>query len=70
MYIFSTSCNRQPAFALAALLPPADTATVLAKAARLDLEATLHQNEGRTWHADRLSQLAFELRCRALGMQA
>ncbi len=53
------------------LLPiPSDPATALVKAARLDLEANLHQNEGRTWHADRLSHSALELRCRATGERA
>ncbi len=51
-------------------LIPADPAAVLAKAALLDLEATLHQDEGRTGHADRLSHRALEMRCRALGVPA
>lgn len=45
-----------------------DPATALARAALLEQLADLHQNEDRTWHADRLSHLAFELRCRALGV--
>lgn len=45
-------------------------ATVLAKAALLERLADLHQNEGRGWHADRLSHLAFEMRCRVLGVRA
>lgn len=49
---------------------PNNPSAALAKAARLDLEATLHQNEGRTRHADRLSHLALELRCRVTGERA
>lgn len=54
-----------------ALLPtPANPAAVLARAAMLERLADLHQNEGRTWHADRLSHMALDLRCRALGVPA
>lgn len=54
----------------ALLLIPTTLATILAKAASLERLADLHQSEGNNWHADRLSHLAFELRCRALGMRA
>lgn len=50
------------------LVIPTDPPTLLAKAAMFERLADLHQNEGRGWHADRLSHLAFELRCRALGV--
>ena len=52
----------------ASLAIPADSAAALARAALLERLADLHQNEGRGRHADRLSHLAFELRCRALGV--
>ncbi len=58
------------AFAPAALAIPADPAATLARAALLERLADLHQNEGRTWHADRLSHLALEVRRRATGVQA
>jgi len=48
----------------------ADPAAILAKAASLERLADLHQNEGRTSHADRLSHLALELRCRVMGARA
>lgn len=54
----------------APLAIPSDPAAALAKAAMLERLADLHQNEGRGWHADRLSHLALELRCRALGVRA
>jgi len=54
----------------ARLLTPANPAAVLAKAALLERLADLHQNEGRTSHADRLSHMALDLRCRALGVPA
>lgn len=53
----------------ASTIPP-DPAVALAKAALLERMADLHQSEGRTWHADRLSHLALELRCRAAGQRA
>lgn len=68
--IFLTTHSFRIASASAPLLIHSDPAAALAKAALLDLEATLHQNEGRTWHADRLSHMALELRCRALGVGA
>ncbi len=58
------------ASAPAALPFPADPAAALAKAALLERLADLHQNEGCGWHADRLSHMAQDLRCRALGMPA
>ena len=58
------------AFAPGPQLTSADPATVLAKAALLERLADLHLNEGRSWHADRLSHLASELRFRALGRPA
>ena len=53
-------------------LPPtvANPAAALARAALLERLADLHQNEGRGWHADRLSHMALELRFRALGAPA
>lgn len=51
-------------------LLPIDPAVALAKAALLERLADLHQNEGRTGHADRLSHRAFEMRCHALGVPA
>lgn len=56
--------------ARASLISPTDNAAILAKAALLERLADLHQSEGRGWHADRLSHLAFEMRCRALGVRA
>ena len=70
MHTLSTFYDSRLASAPGLVLIPTDLIAVLAKAARLDLEATLHQNEGRTWHADRLSYLALELRCRAMGERA
>lgn len=70
MDALSTSYSPRLASAPALLLIPKDPAIALAKATRLDLEATLHQNEGCTWHADRHSHLALELRCRAAGERA
>ncbi len=70
MNTLPTAYGPRLAFAPAAPVIPADPAAALAKAALLDLQATLHQNEGRTWHADRLSHLALELRCRATGDRA
>jgi len=66
----STNHGFRLASAPAPLLTPTDPTAALAKAALLDLEATLHQNEGRTWHADRLSNLALDVRCRATGARA
>ncbi len=43
---------------------PADA---FALAASLDRQADLHLSEGRARHADRLSRLALEVRCRAMG---
>jgi len=57
------------ASAPAPLVLSIDPAAVLAKAALLERLADLHQNEDRGWHAYRLSHLALELRCRALGVQ-
>ena len=51
-------------------LPSADPSAALAKAASMERLADLHQNEGRAWHVDRLSHLALELRCQALGVRA
>ena len=66
-----TAYGPRLASAPAPLLIPTDpAAAALAKAALLDLEATLHQNEGRNFHADRLSHLALEMRCRATGARA
>lgn len=62
--------GRWPAAAPVPPLVSADPASAMTKATRVDLEATLHQNEGRTWHADRLSHLALELRSRATGASA
>ena len=70
MHTVSTAYGPRLAFAPVSPFLPSDPAAALAKAARLDLEATLHQNEGRGWHADRLSHLALELRCRATGERA
>jgi len=70
MNMISTAHCPRLAYAPAPLLIPTDSAAALAKAALLDLEATLHQNEGRTFHADRLSHLALEMRCRATGVRA
>ena len=70
MNILFTAYGDRPASAPASLLIPTDPAAALAKASRADLEATLHQNERRTRHADRLSHLALELRCRAAGAEA
>ena len=66
----STSPNTRLASAPALLPTPANPAAVLARAAILERLADLHQNEGRTWHADRLSHMARDLRCRALGVPA
>ena len=67
---FPTAYGPRLAFAPVPLHFPADPAAALAKAARLDLQATLHLNEGCGWHADRLSHQALELRCRATGERA
>ncbi len=52
------------------LSTPADPGAALALAATLDRQADLQLSEGRTAHADRLSHLAFDVRCRAMGGQA
>ncbi len=65
-----TSYAPRLASAPAPLAIPAHPAAILARAALLERLADLHQNEGRGWHADRLSHLALELRCRALGGRA
>lgn len=70
MNTLPTSYGPRLASAQAALTIPADPAAVLARAALLERLADLHQNEGRGWHADRLPNLALELRCRALGVRA
>ena len=70
MNILPTFHGRRLAPALASPPIPADPAAILARAALLERLADLHQNEGRGWHADRLSHLALELRCRALGIRA
>ncbi len=54
----------------APLSMPADPAAALVLAATLDRQADFHLSEGRTGHADRLSHVALELRCRALGVRA
>lgn len=69
MSFFPTSCSFWLASAPAPLVIPSGSAAALTKAALLERLADLHQNEGCGWHADRLSHLAFELRCRALGVE-
>lgn len=70
MNTLPTSYGPRLASAPAPLATPADPAAVLARAALLERLADLHQNEGRGWHADRLSHMAQDLRCRALGVPA
>ncbi len=70
MNTLPTSYGPRLAFALMPHAIPADPAAALAKAALLDLHATLHQNDGDHRQADRLSHLALELRCQALGVRA
>jgi hypothetical protein len=70
MNTLPTACGPRLASAPVPLTIPTDPAAALAKAALLEQLADLHQNEGRNWHADRLSHLALELRCRALGVRA
>ena len=70
MNTLPTAYGPRLASAPAAAPFPFDPAAALAKAALLERLTDLHQNEGRCWHADRLSHLALELRCRALGMVA
>lgn len=70
MNTFPTAYGPRLASTPAPLIIPTDPAAVLARAALLERLADLHQNEGRTWHADRLSHLALELRCRATGDRA
>lgn len=65
-----TAYGPRLASAPAPLVIPRDPAAALALAATLDREADLHQNEGRAFHADRLSHLALEVRCRATGKRA
>lgn len=68
--LFSDSYGPRLASAPVPQIIPVAPAAALAKAALLDLQATLHQNGGDHRQADRLSHLAFELRCRALGVRA
>ena len=70
MNTLSTAYGLRLAFARAPLNLPTDPTTALARAALLERLADPHQNEGRGWHADRLSHLALELRCRATGDRA
>lgn len=70
MSFLPTSCSLWLVSAPASLAIPTSLAAPLAKAALLERLADLHQNEGCGWHADRLSHLAFELRCRALGVES
>lgn len=49
---------------------PTDSIAAFAEAAHWDRVADLHLSEGRGAQADRLSHLALELRCRALGARA
>ena len=70
MNTLSTSCGPRLAFTPAPLHFPTDPAAALTRAALLERLADLHQNEGRTLHADRLSHMALDLRCRALGVPA
>lgn len=65
MNTLSIAYGPRLAFAPVPLFLLADPAAALAKAALLERTADLHQNEGRGCHADRLSHLALELRCRA-----
>jgi len=70
MNTFPTAYGPRLASAPAPLLLRADPTDALAKAAGMERLADLHQNERRGWHADRLSHLALQLRCRALGVRA
>ena len=73
MYIsstISTAYGPRLASSPSPLVIPDDTAAALALAATLDRQADLHLSEGRTGHADRLSHLALDVRCRALGVRA
>lgn len=65
-----TAARPRLAFPYDALMTQTDPAFALARAAWLERLADLHLSEGRTGHADRLSQVAHELRCRALGVLA
>ena len=67
---FPTAYGPRLASTPAPLLIPADPAAALALAATLDRQADLHLSEGRTAHADRLSHLALDLRCRVTGARA
>ncbi len=49
---------------------PSQPDAALAMAATLNRQADVHLTEGRAEHADRLSHLALELRCRALRVRA
>jgi len=49
-----------------ALPVPCRSADALALVASLDRQADLHLSEGRAWHANRLSHLAHQVRCRAM----
>ena len=62
-----TTCSPWLASDPALLLTRADPHVALPLASALDRQADLHLFEGRTAHADRLSHLALDLRCRATG---
>ena len=67
---FPTTAGPRLASHPALLAIPCQPADALASAAKLDRQADLHLFEGRAGHADRLSHLALELRCRTLGGRA